>query len=91
MTQELTVVVTGATGKQGGAVARGLLKQGHKVRAVTRDPNSSQAKSLAELADLVARGELEVPIAAVFPLDDVRNAFRQVELRHTRGKVVLRL
>jgi uncharacterized protein YbjT (DUF2867 family) len=47
MTQKLTVVVTGATGKQGGAVARGLLKQGHKVRAVTRDPNSSLAKSLA--------------------------------------------
>jgi len=48
MTQKLTVVVTGATGKQGGAVARGLLKQDHKVRAVTRDPNSSRAKSLAD-------------------------------------------
>ena len=47
MTQQLTVVVTGSTGKQGGAVARGLLERGHKVRAVTRDPNSSHAKSLA--------------------------------------------
>ena len=55
MTQKLTVVVTGATGKQGGAVARGLLKQGHKVRAVTRDPNSKQAQSLAQAgASLVA-------------------------------------
>jgi NADPH:quinone reductase-like Zn-dependent oxidoreductase len=45
---------------------------------------------LAELADLLARGELEVPIAGVFALDDVRDAFRQVELRHTRGKLVLR-
>src|ERR1700730_9258868 len=44
---KLTVVVTGSTGKQGGAVARGLLERGHKVRAVTRDPNSSQAKLLA--------------------------------------------
>jgi len=35
MAQELTVVVTGSTGK-GGAVARGLLERGHKVRAVTR-------------------------------------------------------
>jgi hypothetical protein len=51
MTQKLTVVVTGATGKQGGAVARGQLKQGHKVRAVTRDPNSSQAKSLADAGE----------------------------------------
>jgi NADPH:quinone reductase-like Zn-dependent oxidoreductase len=39
----------------------------------------------------VARGELEVPIAGVFPLDDVRDAFRQVEQRHTRGKIVLRM
>ena len=42
------------------------------------------------LADLVARGELEVPIAGVFALDDVREAYRQLELRHTRGKLVLR-
>jgi hypothetical protein len=55
MTQELTVVVIGSTGKQGGAVARGLLGRGHKVRAVTRDPNSRQAKSLANAgATLVA-------------------------------------
>jgi uncharacterized protein YbjT (DUF2867 family) len=55
MTQKLTVVVTGSTGKQGGAVARGLLERGHKVRAVTRDPNSSHAKSLAHAgATLVA-------------------------------------
>ena len=55
MTQELTVVVTRSTGKQGGAVARGLLERGHKVRAITRDPNSGQAKSLANAgASLVA-------------------------------------
>src|ERR1700744_1139318 len=53
--------------------------------------DAATAPVLAELADLVARGELEVPIAGVFALDDVRDAFRQVELRHTRGKVVLRL
>ena len=40
--------------------------------------------------DLVARGELEVPIAGVFARSDVRDAFRKVELRHTRGKLVLR-
>jgi hypothetical protein len=48
------------------------------------------AAVVAELADLVARGELEVPIAGVFALDDVREAYRQLELRHTRGKLVLR-
>jgi NADPH:quinone reductase-like Zn-dependent oxidoreductase len=52
--------------------------------------DAATAAVLAELTDLIARGELEVPIAGVFALDDVRNAFRQVELRHTRGKLVLR-
>jgi NmrA-like family len=59
MTQKLTVVVTGATGKQGGAVARGLLKQGHKMRAVTRDPNSSRAKSLADAGATLVAASLE--------------------------------
>ena len=53
--------------------------------------DAATAAVVAELADLVARGELEVPIAGVFALEEVRDAFRQVELRHTRGKVVLRL
>jgi NADPH:quinone reductase-like Zn-dependent oxidoreductase len=52
--------------------------------------DAATAAVVAELADLVARDELEVPIAGVFALDDVREAFRQVELRHTRGKLVLR-
>ena len=59
MAQELTVVITGSTGKQGGAVARGLLDRGHKVRAVTRDPNSSQAKSLANAGATLVAASLE--------------------------------
>jgi uncharacterized protein YbjT (DUF2867 family) len=59
MAQELTVVVTGSTGKQGGAVARGLLERGHKVRAVTRDPSSSQAKSLAKAGATLVTASLE--------------------------------
>jgi len=52
--------------------------------------DAATAAVLAELAGLIAQGDLEVPIAGVFALDDVRNAFRQLELRHTRGKLVLR-
>ena len=52
--------------------------------------DAATAAVLAELADLVARGQLDVPIAGVFALDDVQDAFQQVELRHTRGKLVLR-
>jgi NADPH:quinone reductase-like Zn-dependent oxidoreductase len=44
---------------------------------------------VAELAALVAAGALEVPIAATFPLDQVRAAYQQVEQGHTRGKIVL--
>lgn len=42
----ITVLVTGATGNQGGALARRLLAAGHHVRALTRDPNSARAGAL---------------------------------------------
>ena len=45
---------------------------------------------MAELAEMIDRSELEVPIAKVFPLEDVRDAFRELEHRHTRGKIVLK-
>lgn len=47
------------------------------------------AERLAELADLVADGKLEVPIGHVYPLDQVRDAYRELERRHTHGKIVL--
>ena len=47
------------------------------------------AELLAELAQLVAQGEVEVPIARTFPLEQVRDAYRELAQRHTRGKVVL--
>lgn len=48
------------------------------------------AAVLAELAQLVDEGRLEVPIAKTYALEDVRDAFRELEQRHTRGKIVLR-
>jgi NADPH:quinone reductase-like Zn-dependent oxidoreductase len=50
---------------------------------------SARADVLDELAKLVAAGELDVPIAATYPLTEVRAAYRQLMLRHTRGKIVL--
>ncbi|MDO8210623.1 NADP-dependent oxidoreductase [Conexibacter sp. CPCC 206217] len=44
---------------------------------------------LAELAGLVADGALEIPIARTYPLDEVRDAYRDLAKRHTRGKIVL--
>jgi NADPH:quinone reductase-like Zn-dependent oxidoreductase len=52
--------------------------------------DGASAEVLAGLIDLVSAGELEVPIARVFPLDEVRDAYRELERRHTRGKIVLK-
>src|SRR4029077_16705324 len=44
---------------------------------------------ISQLASLIERGQLEVPIAATFALRDVRQAYELLEQRHTRGKIVL--
>ena len=49
----------------------------------------ASAAVLAELAALVAAGKLDVPIAATFPLSQVRDAYTELERGHTRGKIVL--
>jgi NADPH:quinone reductase-like Zn-dependent oxidoreductase len=48
------------------------------------------ARVLAELAGLIADGYLEVPIANVYPLTQVREAYTELERRHTHGKIILR-
>jgi NADPH:quinone reductase-like Zn-dependent oxidoreductase len=49
----------------------------------------ASAETLRELAGLVANGELEVPIAATYPLDQVRAAYAELANGHIRGKIVL--
>ena len=75
MAQKLTVVVTGSTGKQGGVVARDLLERGHKVRAVTRDPNSNQAKSLANAGATLVTASLEDTAAIKKALEGATSLF----------------
>jgi NADPH:quinone reductase-like Zn-dependent oxidoreductase len=50
----------------------------------------ASADVLAELADLIQTGELDVPIAATYPLAEVRAAYTELARGHTRGKIVLR-
>jgi NADPH:quinone reductase-like Zn-dependent oxidoreductase len=50
---------------------------------------AATADVLAQLAGLLAAGRLEIPIAKVYPLAEVRDAYRDLEQRHTRGKIVL--
>ncbi|MFF3332993.1 NADP-dependent oxidoreductase [Streptomyces sp. NPDC002888] len=51
--------------------------------------NATAREILVELADLVASGAVEIPIAATYPLDRVADAFAELEQRHTHGKIVL--
>jgi len=57
----LVHAVTGATGAQGGATVRALLARGHRVRALTRDPESVAAKELAALGAEVVRADFDDP------------------------------
>jgi NADPH:quinone reductase-like Zn-dependent oxidoreductase len=58
---------------------------------VKADGNSAGAgaSTLAELAGLIAGGQLELPIAATFPLSQVQDAYRRLASGHIRGKIVL--
>jgi NADPH:quinone reductase-like Zn-dependent oxidoreductase len=50
---------------------------------------AANAEVLGQLAALIAAGRLEIPIAKVYPLSKVREAYQDLEQRHTRGKIVL--
>lgn len=60
----------------------------HGVKAEGNAAGAS-AQTLAELAALINDGALEIPIAATYPLDQVREAYTELERNHTRGKIVL--
>ena len=59
--KERTIVVTGATGLQGGAVTRYLLSSGWRVRALTRNPKSEKAQALSALGAEVVQGDMAEP------------------------------
>src|SRR5882672_9363690 len=59
MSNKLNVLVTGATGKQGGHLVRELLERGHSVRALTRKPDSPAAAALAERGVAIVPGNFD--------------------------------
>lgn len=70
----MNVLVTGATGQQGGAVARVLLARGHQVRALTRNPDAEAAQRLARRGARLVTADLrdrERLIAAMQGVDAV--------------------
>ena len=81
-----TNVVLGA-----GDVGIGEIMKVAKKYGVKTDGNLSAATAevLAALAALIEKGRLEIPIAHVYRLDQVRDAFAELEKRRTHGKIVL--
>jgi len=59
MTNDRTILITGVTGHQGGAVARALQGAGFHLRGMTRNPNSEPAAALASRGVDIAKGDLD--------------------------------
>jgi uncharacterized protein YbjT (DUF2867 family) len=90
-----TIVVTGATGRQGGAVTRVLLKDGWHVRALTRNASSVKAQSLSALGAEVVQGNmddrqsLETAFKGAYGVYSVQNPMlSSVEAEVRQGKLV---
>ena len=56
---EQIILVTGVTGRQGGAVYQHLQKKGFRLRALVRDPNSNKARQLMRHGEKVFQGSLD--------------------------------
>ena len=69
------ILVAGATGRQGGAVARHLLRLGVPVRALTRNAQSERARALAAVGAEVVAGDLDDPASLTPALAGVRGVF----------------
>ncbi len=71
MSELNTILVTGATGKQGGAVVKALMKKGYKIKALTRNPSSKAAIGLHDsgveiiVGDLIHEDSLESALSGV--------------------------
>lgn len=92
MADKKFVLVTGATGNQGGAVARALIAEGHRVRALTRRTDSPKARDLARLGAELAVGNFDTPetlsravsgVDAVFAMGTPFAGGVEVETRQT--------
>ena len=75
MTEDRLVLVTGATGQQGGAVARALIERRARVRGLTRDPDSDAAKELVALGAEVAQADFTDPESLATVLEGVDAVF----------------
>ncbi|AKU99746.1 hypothetical protein AKJ09_06410 [Labilithrix luteola] len=75
MANEGTILVTGATGKQGGATARHLLERGFRVRARTRNPEGEAAQQLKQKGAELVAGDFDDAASLERALDGAWGAF----------------
>lgn len=73
--RERIILVTGATGQQGGAAYRHLQNKGFKLRALARDPDSNKARRLMGHGGEVFRGSLDDPDSLMRALDGAYGVF----------------
>ena len=59
MTNDRTILITGVTGQQGGAVAQALQGSGFHLRGLTRKPESERAAALARQGIEIVKGDLD--------------------------------
>jgi uncharacterized protein YbjT (DUF2867 family) len=98
MVNERIILITGATGKQGGAVARALVGKGFKIRALTRKPESEAALSLAKTGAEIVKGDLDDvaslknALQGVWGVFSVQNTWEAgVEKEEEQGKRLAKL
>jgi uncharacterized protein YbjT (DUF2867 family) len=98
MTNNRTILITGVTGHQGGAVARALKGRGFRLRGLTRHPESDHAKALARDGIEIVKGDLNDEatlrdvLAGAWGVFGVQSALGGgVEQEETQGKRVATL
>jgi uncharacterized protein YbjT (DUF2867 family) len=69
------ILVTGATGQQGGSLARLLLQKKHKVYALTRNAQSSSAQDLRNKGANIVKGDLDDSDSLEHAVKDVESVF----------------
>ncbi|MCH8271828.1 MAG: NmrA family NAD(P)-binding protein, partial [Candidatus Marinimicrobia bacterium] len=69
------ILVTGATGTQGGSVIRNLADKGYELRALTRNPESEKALALKTSGVNVFKGDMNDPESLKEPLDGAYGVF----------------
>src|ERR1700741_3915452 len=92
MTNNRSILITGVTGNQGGAVAQALQGTGFHLRGLTRQPDSERAVALARHGVDVVKGDLDdeatlrPALAGAWGVLGVQNALEGVEREEAQGK-----